>query len=149
MTARGFCLLGWPQNNSKETKSKPKEAQSTSKETDDRKTSTKKGGKKIWKKGSESRDKVACGQSTQSENESESVFLQPLLTPPTAVIPKSKSNFSTTAPSFKSLSSSSRTPSSEDSSPPPSSSSLQQQQEGRASKAGASIYKQNRIQRQR
>ena len=148
MTARGFCLLGWPQNNSKETKSKPKEAQSTSKETDDRKTSTKKGGKKIWKKGSGTKDKVACGQSTQSENESEMVFLQPLLTPPTAVIPKSKSDFSTTATSIKSLSSSRRTPSSDSSSPPSSSSSSQQQEAG-ASKPGALIYKQNRIQRQR
>ena len=146
MTARGFCLLGWPQNNSKETKSKPKEAQSTSKETDNRKTGTKKGGKKIWKKCSESRDKVACGQSTQSENESEMVFLQPLSTPPTAVIPKSKSDYSTN--SIKSLSSSRRTPSSDSSSPPSSSSSSQQQEAG-ASKTGALIYKQNRIQRQR
>ena len=54
VTARGFCLLGWTQNNPKE---------GTSKNTSSGLTNNRKGGKK----GAKNKDKVACRQNTSSE----------------------------------------------------------------------------------
>ena len=55
VTARGFCLLGWTQNNSKE---------GTSRNTTSGLVNNKKGSKK----GAKNKDKVACRLVTSSES---------------------------------------------------------------------------------